>query len=394
MRFQGRRIVQRVLSCLLAFSGSVVAFGFQSFDPSPFGQPSVGQSQVDGTAFTLSQKTAFEGYSESGEIVASRLVEGRGAAKAENTTGEIATIGKLVSIEPAPENSQVFRSWGIGQELEFMSPEMWDESMGRRDRRLILPSLREISREPYVNYRRNESTFSFLPGSGDDLGWMDFKSDHFLDSGYRSGFSTGIGIHLLSGPKVVHAPPRLYSLTLGYQRRNSVGDSFSYDVAASVGIYTDFEGSARDGIRFPGHAVGVLHQSPETDFVFGLDFLDREDYFVLPVFGVSHRSDRFENMRFDFVFPRPQVEYAMQSGRIVYMAGRLGGDSWDMEFPNGQEDILTYRETQLLLGTRRNGLTNSAIEVGYAYNRRLEFDDFRGKASPGGAFMIRFTSAR
>src|SRR5690606_24100288 len=119
------------------------------------------------------------------------------------------------------------------------------------------------------------------------------------------------------------------------------------------------------GFRFPGHAVGMFHQSPELDWVFGLDFLDRDDISLQPVFGVSIHAQRLENIRFDLVFPRPQIEYAMQSGRVVYVAGRLGGDSWDMEFENGREDVLTYRETQLLLGTRRRGgRTGNAIEVG------------------------------
>ena len=360
-----------------------------------------GAASADEVSLFGSELTPYEFQSPPGvsdwSTEAPREFSGEEAARSEvgeaNPTTEMPTIGKLVSLESAPAQEKLFRSWDLGEELEFVSPEVWDETMGHRNRVLRLPRLRSMSHEPYTDYRRNESVFSYLPGSGDDLGWIDFKSDHYREGGYGSGFSTGIGIHLLSGPRVVDAPPRLYTMTLGYQKRNFLGDAFSYDVAAAIGIYSDFEGSVREGIRFPGHAVGIFHRSPESDWVLGFDFLDRDDRSVLPVFGISYHSERYANMRFDLVFPRPQVEYAMNSGRIVYVAGRLGGDSWDMEFPSGRGDVLTYSERQLLLGTRAHGgRTGSAVEVGYAFRRKIQFEDFSGRVEPGGAFVFRLVS--
>ncbi len=68
----------------------------------------------------------------------------------------------------------------------------------------------------------------------------------------------------------------MFDFSIGYQHRDRLG-VFSYDVAASVMASSDFEGSSREGIRFPGHAVGFLSVGPRTELVFGVDYLDRGD---------------------------------------------------------------------------------------------------------------------
>jgi hypothetical protein len=305
-------------------------------------------------------------------------------------------MGKLVELEDDSETDPVFVPTGRGDELELPSSESFGEPWDRYpEGKILLPRLRHASHHPYTEYRVDESHFSYLPGTGEDLGWIDFESTPFQSRGQRSGISTGFGMHLLSGPVVVDAPPRVYDFSLGYQRRDSWNDFLSYDIAASVGVFSDFEGSARDGIRFPGHAVGMLHTSPETDWVFGVDYLDRGDIKILPVVGISRHSERHPSMRFDLVFPRPQVELALRSGRTLYVGGRLGGGTWDIEFPSGQGDVLTYRDYRLLLGLRSpRGDGTSSIEVGYIFGRKMEFHTSSGVATPDDAFILRFVTLR
>ncbi len=316
-------------------------------------------------------------------------------ATEQEQNASIPTIGKLVNLDQ-PEGEFVgYIPSSHQEELVFATPESLGEEQVFQRRRMMLPRLRQASHHPYTIYRQEESVFSYLPGNGEDLGMIDFESSHYLSSDRSSGFSTGIGIHLLSGPKVVDAPPRLYNFNFGYQRRGSIGDALSFDVATSIGIYSDFEGSAREGVRFPSHAVGMLHASPETDWVFGIDYLDRGDLKILPVFGFSRHSDRHPSMRFDLIFPRPQVELAFRSGNVLYVAGRLGGDSWDMEFPDETEDVMTYRDYRLLLGLKRDTFgTTRIMEIGYAFGRQMEFKSDPGIAEPGGAFLLRFVTSR
>ncbi len=318
----------------------------------------------------------------------------------------IAVRGKLVNLERPVDGTPLFSSLSQQDEFEFTTPDDWllgrgadhrgdSASDGSRRARLFLPRLRNVAHAPYTSYRQEETSFGYLPGSGDDLGWIDLESNHYLASGYGSGFSTGVGFQFLAGPAVVDAPPRLYNFNLGYQRRKPIGETFSYDVAASLGIYSDFEGSAREGVRFPGHAVGILHATPNTDWVFGMDYLDRKDTRILPVFGASHRSDRLPNWRFDLVFPRPQVEYSLRSGRTLYVSGSLGGGTWDIEHPSGAGDVMTYRDYRLMLGLKRaQGSHRANIEVGYAFDRKMSFEHHIGTAEPGGAFLFRMVTRR
>ena len=307
----------------------------------------------------------------------------------------IRSLGKLVSIEGKAGDPGSLREYrespngelDTGAELIFdpESPSDWK-----------LPRLSYFSQEPYLNYRSDEELLSYLPGGGDQFGWVSFESSPYLGRGYKSGFTTAFNLHLLSGPNLVPLPPRLYDFSLGYQKRGRIKDFMSYDLATSIGVFSDFEDSARDGVRFPGHAVGMLHLKPEFDVVFGVDYLSRDDIKLLPVGGVSWRPQAMPDLRFDLVFPRPRIDYSIDNQSKIYLAGRLGGGTWDIEFPNNDNDVLTYRDLQLLLGfEQRNSDGNLAsLEFGYVFDRRIEFRTLSQTSEFDDAFVIRFVTRK
>jgi hypothetical protein len=248
----------------------------------------------------------------------------------------------------------------------------------------------------YSNYRAHEGSWSYLPGDGDQFGWIDFEDAPYISRGSRSGWTGGMGLHLLSGPNSVPLPPRLWDFILGYQVRDTISDRFSYDVAATVGVYSDFEDSARDGVRFPAHAVGMLHMNEAWDLVGGVDYLDRDDYKILPVFGFSWHSPAFPNWNVDLVFPRPRVDFALSGSERFYIGGLLGGGTWDIEMPGEVNDVLTYRDLRLLFGLEQlhdEGRV-SAIELGYVFGRQVEFRSLQPGAEFDDAFVIRWVSRR
>ncbi len=307
----------------------------------------------------------------------------------------IKSLGKLVSIEGKAGDPGSLREFG-------------DTAMSRSNTatglpfdsdstsELQLPKLSYFSSEPYLNYRSDEESISYLPGDGDNFGWLSFESSPYVRRGYHSGFTTAFNMHLLSGPNAFPLPPRLYDFSLGYQRRKRLGDILSYDVAASVGVFSDFEDSARDGVRFPGHAVGMLHLKPELDWVFGVDYVSRDDIKLLPVAGVSWRPQAMPDMRFDLVFPRPRIDYAIDNQSKLYMAGRLGGGTWDIEFPNNDNDVMTYRDLQLLFGYENRGDegNSTAVELGYVFDRRVQFRTLSESAEFDNAFVLRIVTRK
>ncbi len=309
----------------------------------------------------------------------------------------VRSLGKLVSIEGEVGDARMVREiQGTDDESEFVTEFPLGFDPESQANQFKLPKLSYFYHEPYSNYRTDESWFDYLPGDGDQFGWLSLGSAPYEKRGYGSGFSTAVNIHLLSGPIAVALPPRLYDFSLGYQTRGRIHDVMSYDLAATIGVFSDFEDSARDGVRFPGHAVGMLHSTPEVDVVFGIDYLSRDDIKLLPVMGLSWRPKSMESMRFDLVFPRPRMDYTLGHGHKAYVAGRLGGGTWDIEFPNNDNDVMTYRDLQLVVGLERRKANGnlSAWEFGYLFDRQVDFRTLTGETHFDDAFLFRIVARK
>jgi hypothetical protein len=251
-------------------------------------------------------------------------------------------------------------------------------------------------RSAYRSYRTGDATLEFLPGDGDSFGALSFLTSPYLEPGSGSGATGAINIHLLSGPEVVPLPPRLYDFILGYQWRGTYARRFSYDLATQVGVFSDFEDSARDGVRFPGHAVGMVHFSDRLDLVFGVDYLHRDDVKILPVFGYSWHDPLRPAWRFDWVFPRPTIQYSLDRDRRLYLASWMGGGTWDIEMPSEVDDVVTYRDFRLVFGCEwsKDKGSREAIELGLVFNRDIQFRSQATEASVDNALVVRFVSRR
>ena len=343
--------------------------------------------------FTTQESQAFAPYDEP------VLGEGTTTFNAPPNFGEttdlpkIRSLGKLVSIEGRPGDRGSLREFAPMGESETGAELMFDPDANTDCK---LPRLSYFSQEPYMNYRSEESGLNFLPAGADQFGWVSLENAPYLARGYRSGLTTAINMHFLSGPNAVAIPPRLYDFSLGYQKRGRISDVMSYDLATTIGVFSDFEDSAKDGVRYPGHAVGMLHLKPEFDLVFGVDYLSRDDIKLLPVGGFSWRPQSMPDMRFDLVFPRPRIDYAIDNQSKVYLAGRLGGGTWDIEFPNNDNDVMTYRDLQVLCGfERRNSEGHLAcVEFGYVFDRKLEFRTLSQPTEFDDAFVLRLVTRK
>ena len=248
----------------------------------------------------------------------------------------------------------------------------------------------------YRVYRSSETTTGYMPGDGEQFGWLDFTSMPYLASTQSSGFTTAMGLHLLSGPNSVPLPPRLWDFVLGYQSRNTFGEKLSYDLATSIGVYSDFEDSAREGVRPLGHAVGSLHSRETLDWILGVDYVNRDDFKILPVMGFSWHHPLGERWRFDLVYPRPRIQYAWSETSRVYMSGSLGGGTWDIEMPQEIDDVMTYRDYRLLFGHEQltPGGNIAATEIGLVFNRQLQMRHSLQQVEFDDAFVFRMVARR
>lgn len=224
------------------------------------------------------------------------------------------------------------------------------------------------------SYRVRNSQWSQVAAGQYGLGMFSFVDTGYLESHETSGLNFGMGVHLLKGPMQPDLHPRLWDFSIGYQRRGNLAWGIEYDAAFNVGIFSDFEDSARDGVRFPSHAALSGSLTPRLRWVLGADYLDREDYEVLPIAGVRWQAT--DQLHLNIEVPNPEVGYRYSETGLAYLRGALGGGTWDIEYVNAGDDVMTYRQWELLFGVaNRTEDRTTGIEVGYLIDRALEFRD-------------------
>jgi hypothetical protein len=236
--------------------------------------------------------------------------------------------------------------------------------------------------------------FSWIVDHNDGFGWVSLESFATLPSVLPRGLVTGFGVHFLDGPIVPDMPARLFDFSIGYQVRQWVTPNVGLDVVARVGAFSDFETSARDGVRFPSHAVSFFRLTPAYELLFGVDVLDRDDISLLPVFGAIWMPS--SNVQLDLAFPRPQASVRLGASKSwAYVRGQLGGGTWAIERLAGPADNATYRDLRLLLGVenRDHGSARSKIELGFLFGRELSYRSGLGDVDLDDAVMISLNNA-
>jgi hypothetical protein len=228
----------------------------------------------------------------------------------------------------------------------------------------------------------------WIIGDGDQFGEFALCENGYQSKGEGSGITIGYGFHFLAGPEQTDMPPRLYDFRIGYQRRAFVGD-FGYDISIAVLAASDFEGSSRDGIRFPSHAVGYWRVNESIDLVFGADYLDRDDIGILPVGGLVWRPG--PDFRLDLVFPDPRAFVQLSDSCRLFLHGGFGGGTWAVERVTEADDLATYFDLRIGIGLEHSDDDGDwhAAEIAYLFDRKLEYASGRGDYRPNGTVMIR-----
>lgn len=305
------------------------------------------------------------------------------AASGFTQTTEPPDIQRPPSLAPSPQSRLAEEPRAAGGEA-IISGESIDLNEATEERPVV--SLRD-----FLGYRYMTSSLNWIPGGGDQFGMFSIAWDHYTNAGIKNGIGVGMDFNFLAGPVQTDMPPRVYDFSIAYQLRERLGP-LAFDVAASVMASSDFEGSARKGIRFPAHAVGFLDAGEATNVVFGIDYLDRGDIGLLPVAGLIWIPN--SDMRFELVFPRPRAVFRLTDRNCLYLAGELGGGTWAIEHGGVGNDVATYRELRACVGVEyleKDG-QRSAFEIGYLFDRRLEFFSGVGDMHLDDAVMLRLVT--
>lgn len=247
------------------------------------------------------------------------------------------------------------------------------------------------SNDPFGRYSYdgsgNPDSLYWIPGDGDQMGILTIPLNKLKrpEEG-KNAFSFQPTWHLLGGPRQTDMPPHLWDLAFRWGRRARLDSFWSYDVAFRGGWFSDFEGSARKGLRFPAH--GVLYYTPSDSFQMqvGFDYLDRDDIACLPVFGFVFKPT--PNLRLDAVFPRPRIAVGADDVGWLYLSGEMDGGTWAIQRADGMNDVATYRDYRVFLGVYRKD--SSIIEIGLVFDRHLEYRSGTPSYAPMTSTMLRF----
>ncbi len=242
-------------------------------------------------------------------------------------------------------------------------------------------------------YNRVQSAFTWLPASDDRFAWFSYESFGGAKIDSLPSLVTGFGIHVLDGPVQTDMPSRLFDFSIGVADRRQIQPNINYDIVIRVGAFSDFEGSANDGIRYPSHAITMLRLTPSSEIVLGVDYLDRDDIHLLPVAGAIWSPAEW--LKIEAIFPRPRVAARINSTSTwIYLGGELGGGTWAIERASLIDDNATYRDLRLVLGweTLVADLLSSSFEIGYVFDRKLSYSSNLGDYEPPDGFMLRMAT--
>ena len=247
----------------------------------------------------------------------------------------------------------------------------------------------EIEFGTWAGYNTTQSSTTWLEGS--DFGMFSLESFPTLELGENASIKFGTGIHFLDGPTSPDMPSRLFDFQMAVQTRTVLMTSSMLDLKLGVGAFSDFNGSARKGVRFPGHAVVYRQWTPGFVSVYGAEFLDRDDVSVLPVVGFV--AQPHDDLIFECIFPRPKLQVRFSRQQSFYVSGELGGGTWAIKRENRLNDNATYRDLRITAGIQDfEDPDGSTFEIGWAFDRSIEYRSAIGDASLDGAFIFRWLS--
>lgn len=204
----------------------------------------------------------------------------------------------------------------------------------------------------------------------------------------------GLRSFSLDGPEVVDVPEQLYDAQLSIVWRKTYSDRWQTNVWLQPKIRSDFE-TSEDNFFFSGGAFAKYTWIPQVfDLYFGALYLDRDDISFLPGVGVVWTPT--PDWRYELLLPRPKIAKRLSrchdnSEQWAYASGQLGGGSFAVTRDSGETDKVTLKDLRFFIGleTVRSGGGGSFVELGYVFNRGIEYKNNDESYDFDDALMIR-----
>ena len=162
-----------------------------------------------------------------------------------------------------------------------------------------------------------------------------------------------------------------------------LSDWISVDLAVRVGVYSDFHTVKGSSIRLSGHAIGNFRISQTWEARLGVDYINRVNDKILPVFGAVWTSPD-GTMKLEAVFPYPKFS---QKCTLIdaknelwwYVRGEYGGGTWNVYtgLPEPFEKFtnVSYNDIRIAVGIDFEFArsVHGFFEIGGAFNRKVYY---------------------
>jgi hypothetical protein len=169
------------------------------------------------------------------------------------------------------------------------------------------------------------------------------------------------------------------------------------ELSITPGAYGDFEQSSDDVFRLTGHGAAKWTWTPQLEVVLGAAYVDRQNVDVLPICGLIWTPH--DEVEYKLVFPTPRIARRVYWTGVrdddvqdwLYVGGEFGGGNWAIERPGGSVDQMDYGDLRVFVGIEREaiGRLDYRFEIGYVFDREIQFASGRPRIDPGDTLMLR-----
>jgi len=204
------------------------------------------------------------------------------------------------------------------------------------------------------------------------------------------GWRVGIGYDetAFSVPAGVPVPDRIEAISLRLGNQWKFADKWTFRAGIEPGIYHDGNDVKWRDVNAPFYA-GVTYEANENlTWMFGLRVDVWSNVPVLP--GAGARWKFAEDWTLNLMFPKPQLQYAVNDRVTAYVGGDYRGGSYrtseNFKVNRLNNEVMDHREIRAGAGVDwiLTGYLTGELEAGYVCYHRFEFDnkDVTIKADP------------
>ena len=285
-----------------------------------------------------------------------------------------------------------------GEVVELRLPESTTDTAAEPLKDAVEPSwLNDVIDENSTLWRENSDVLEIIPNSsGFGLTSLGFTALHKSENTPGVWVVPRFNWTFVSGPTTPAVQAQLFDLRLEMNFAQPINDVWTVHLQLAPAFVTDWNNKSRDAFRLIGGGMLAAHVNDQLTVLGGVQALSRFDLPILPVGGVRWHPNSW--MEVDATFPNPRLAWRYSSkdsqSEWLYVGGQLGGNQWAIDHGTSDHDRLGYRDYRVVIGweTRQRDGNRSLFELGYVFDRRLNFQRSAGDQHPGETVVIRWGS--